>query len=232
MAAGCSWPAPTTVWHIMTRQACELERIKRPTRNPSSRWHSGLRPVRGVRPCRGVPEHLFVKAKPKVVAVIDDDPVACEAISRLLWPHGSDAAFYASAKQFLDAMPSEAICLIVGIKPGESCGIELAECLVNVGSKTPILVTTTDDNESFKRQAPGRGCVVFLPRPFSTDDLIGALRDIPGDARLRANQTIQGRAVDAGLFAGRSSRSLAAARGVLQQMILRIWRVWLRDLSP
>ena len=171
-----------------------------------------------------------MKAKPKVVAVIDDDPVACEAISRLLWPHGYDAAFYASAKQFLDAMPSEAICLIVGIKPGESCGIELAERLVSVGSKTPILVTTADDNESFKRQALGRGCVVFLPRPFSTDDLIGALRDIPGDARLRADQT--GRAVDAGLFARRSSRSLAAARGVLQQMILRIWRVWLRDLSP
>ena len=198
----------------MTRQACELERIKRPTRNPGSRWHSRLRPVRGVRPCRGVPRTPFVKAKPKVVAVIDDDPVVREAISRLLWPHGYDTALYASAKEFRDAMPSEAICLIVDIKPGESCGIEFAECLVNVGSKTPILVTSADDNESFKRRAVGKGCVTFLPRPFSTDDLIGALRDIPRDARLRADQTLQGRAVDAGLFARRSSRSLAAARGV------------------
>ena len=216
---------------MITRQACELERIKLATRNPSSRLHSGLRPRRGVRPCRGVPEHLFVKAKPKVVAVIDDDPAVREAISRLLWPHGYDAVFYASAKEFLDAMPTEAICLVVGTEPGENCGIEFAECLVNVGFKRPILVTTADDNESFNRRSIERGCVAFFPKPVSTDDLIGALRGMPRDARLGADQTLQSRAVDARLFARYSSRSLAAARGILQQTILRIWRVWLRDLT-
>jgi len=75
------------------------------------------------------------------------------------------------------------------------------------------------------------GCVTLLPTPFSTDALIGALRDVPRHARLGANQTPQGRAVDAGLFVRWSSRCLATARGVLRQTILHIWRVWLRDLS-
>jgi len=128
-------------------------------------------------------------------------------------------------------MPTEAICLIIGIEPGKSCGIEFAECLVNVGVKTPMLVTSADDNESLKRRATEMGCVAFLPKPLSTDALIGALRDIPRHARLAADQTSQGRAVDAGRFARWSSRCLAAARGVLPQTILHIWRVWLRDLS-
>ena len=175
--------------------------------------------------------HFFVKAKPKVVAVIDDDRGVRDAISRLLWPHGYDIAFYASAKEFLDAMPTEAICLIVDFEPGKSCGIEFAARLANVGVTTPILVTTADNNESFKRRATELGCVAFLPKPFSADVLIEALRDIPRHPRLGANQTSQGRAVDAGLFARWSSRRLAAALGVLQQTIPRIWRVWLRNLS-
>ena len=172
-----------------------------------------------------------MKAKPKVVAVIDDDPGVRDAISRLLWPHGYDTVFYASAKECLGAIPAEAVCLIVGIGPGESCGIEVAECLVNVGFKTPILVATADGNESFERRAMEVGCVALLPTPFSTDALIGALRDIPRHARFGADQTPQGRAVDAGLFVRWSSRCLATARGVLRQTILHIWRVWLRDLS-
>jgi FixJ family two-component response regulator len=172
-----------------------------------------------------------MKAKPKVVAVIDDDRGVRDTISRLLWPHGYDTAFYASAKEFLAAMPTEAICLIVDIKPGKSCGIEFAECLKNVGFTPPILVTTAGDNESFKRRAMEMACVAFLPKPFSADVLIEALRDIPRHPRLGADQTSQGRAVDTRLLARWSSRRLAAALGVLQQTILRIWRVWLRDLS-
>ena len=214
---------------MVTRLACDLERIKLSTRNPPN----GTRAcdhVGASDPCGGVPDHLFVKAKPKVVAVIDDDLGVSEAISRLLWPHGYDTAFYASVKEFLDATPTEAICLIVDIEPGR-CGIEFAARLANVGVTTPILVTTADNNESFKRRAMEMGCVAFLPKPFSADVLIEALRDIPRHPRLGADQTSQGRAVDARLFARWSSRRLAAALGVLQQTIPRIWRVWLRDLS-
>jgi FixJ family two-component response regulator len=109
-----------------------------------------------------------VKAKPKVVAVIDGDLGVRGAISRLLWPLGYDTELYASAKEFVDvAMTTEAICLIVDIEPGDSCGSELAQRLVNVGFTRPTIVTTADDNQSVKRRAMEMGCVAFVPKPFS-----------------------------------------------------------------
>jgi FixJ family two-component response regulator len=167
-----------------------------------------------------------VKAKPKVVAVIDDDLGVRGAISGLLWPLGYDTELYASAKEFLDAaMTTEAICLIVDIEPGGSCGIEFAQRLVNVDFTTPVIITTAGDNESFRRRAMEMGCVAFLPKPFSADVLIEALGNIPRHPRSGADQTSQDRAVDARLFARWSSR-VAGALGVLQQTILRIWRAF------
>jgi FixJ family two-component response regulator len=184
-----------------------------------------LRPRRASHPCGRVPDHLFVKAKPKVVAVIDGDPGVRGAISRLLWPLGYDTELYASAKEFLNvAMTTEAICLIVDIEPGDSCGSEFGRRLQNVGFTRPIIVTTADDNESFKRRAMEMSCVAFVPKPFSGDALIEALANIPSLPPSGANQTSQGREVDARLFVRWSSRRLAAALGDLQQMILRIWR--------
>jgi len=210
---------------MITRHERQLPRIKLPARNLSSRRRSGLRPRRAPDPGGRVPDHLFVKAKPKVVAVIDGDLGVRGAISRLLWPLGYDTELYASAKEFLDvAMTTKAICLIVDIKPGES--IEFAQRLVNAGFTRPTIVTTADDNESFKRRAMEMGCVAFLPKPISADALIEALGDIPSHARLGADQTSQGRVVDARLLARSSSPRLAAALGVLQQTILRIWRAF------
>ena len=211
----------------MTRHACEFARIKRPARNSGSRRHSGLRPGRPLDPYGGVPDHLFVRAKPKVVAVIDYDPGVRGAISRLLWPLGYDTEPYASAKEFLAAATTtKAISLIVDIEPGDSCGIELAQHLVNPSFKTPIILTTANDNEPFKRRAMEMGCVAFLPKPFSADALIEALGNIPSHPCWGADHTSQGRAVDARLLARSSRRRLAGALGVLQQTILRIWRAF------
>lgn len=164
-------------------------------------------------------------ASPKVVAVIDYDPGVRSAVRSLLWPLGYDTELYSSANEFLDAATTtKAICLIVDLEPGESCGIEFAQHLANPGFITPIIVTTANDNEPFKRRAMEMSCAAFLPKPFSADALIEALRNIPSHPRLGADQTSQGRAVDARLFARWSSRRPSAALGVLQQTILRIWR--------
>jgi hypothetical protein len=75
-------------------------RIRLPTRNLSSRRHSGLPPGRASGPRGHVPDHPF----------IDDDLGVRGAISRLLSALGYDTELYASAKEFLDAaMTTEAI---------------------------------------------------------------------------------------------------------------------------
>jgi FixJ family two-component response regulator len=100
-------------------------------------------------------------------------------MSRLLSAFGYDTELYASAKEFLDAaMTTEAICLIVDVELGESCGIAFAQHLANAGFTMPIIFMTADDNESVRRRAMEIGCVAFLPKPFSADVLIEALVNI------------------------------------------------------
>src|ERR1022692_1325470 len=173
------WPGATTLWHMIARHACEFARIKPPTRNRSSRQHSSLPPRRTAEPCARIPDHLFMPTKRKVVAVIDDNLRILGAMSRLLSAFGYDTELYASAKEFLDAaMTTEAICIIVDIELGESCGIEVAQHLANTGFTMPIIFMTADNNESIKRRAMEIGCVAFLPKPFSMDVLMEALVNI------------------------------------------------------
>ncbi len=121
-----------------------------------------------------------MRTKRKVVAVIDDNLGILGAMSRLLSAYGYDTELYASAKEFLDAaMTSEAICLMVDIELGESCGIDLAQQLANAGFTMPIIFMTANDNESVKRRAMEIGCVAFLPKPFSADVLMEALVNLP-----------------------------------------------------
>ena len=118
--------------------------------------------------------------KRDVVAVIDDDLGIRGAISRLLSALGYAPGLYASANEFLGvAMTTEAICLIVDIELGESCGIEFAQRLINAGFTTPIIFMTADDGASFKRWAMEMGCVAFLRKPFASELLIEALLEIP-----------------------------------------------------
>lgn len=118
----------------------------------------------------------IMPTKRKVVAVIDDNLSILGAMSRLLSAFGYDTELYASAAEFLDAaMTTEAICLIVDIELGKSCGIGFAQYLASAGFTIPIIFMTADDNESVKRRAIEIGCVAILPKPFTANALIEAL---------------------------------------------------------
>jgi len=130
----------------------------------------------GVR--RHTPAFRTTKFMPKkrAVAVIDNNLRVLGAMGRLLSALGYYTELYASAKEFLDAaMTTEAICLIVDIQLGESCGIALAQRLANAGFTIPIIFMSADNSESVKRRAMEIGCVAFLIKPFSAAVLIEAL---------------------------------------------------------
>ena len=121
-----------------------------------------------------------MSTKHHVVAIIDDNLRILGAMGRLLSALGYGTELYASAKEFIDAaMMSEAICLIVDIQLGESCGIEMAKQLANAGFTIPIIFMTGNNNESVKRRALEIGCVAFLIKPVSADVLIEAFANLP-----------------------------------------------------
>jgi len=118
--------------------------------------------------------------KPTVVAVIDDNLGILGAMGRLLSAYGYDTELYASAAEFLDAvMTTEANCLIVDIQLGDSCGLDLARQIADAGLQLPIIFMTGNANEWVERRAVESGCVAFLQKPFSANELIEALINSP-----------------------------------------------------
>jgi FixJ family two-component response regulator len=121
-----------------------------------------------------------MSTKRNVVAIIDDNLGILGAMSRLLSALGYHTELYASAKEFLDAaMMTEAICLVVDVQLGESCGIEFAQHLAKTGFKIPIIFMSAHNNDAVKRRAAELGCVAFLTKPFSADVLIDTLAALP-----------------------------------------------------
>ena len=111
-----------------------------------------------------------------VVAVIDDHTGILSAMRRLLSTYGFDAELYTSSQAFLDAAcKSDAICLIVDINLGESCGIDLARRLSDRGHKFPIVFMTANESEEVKTKALSSGGLAILPKPFTPTDLIRVL---------------------------------------------------------
>jgi FixJ family two-component response regulator len=118
--------------------------------------------------------------KGRVVAIIDDNLAILGTMGRLLSALGYVTELFASSQEFLEvAMSSEAICLIVDVHLGESCGIELVQHLARAGYTTPVIFMTSDYDESTKQRAIQTGCVAFLSKPFGADVLIEALAKVP-----------------------------------------------------
>jgi FixJ family two-component response regulator len=123
-----------------------------------------------------------MSVKRKVVAIIDDNVRLLGALSRLLSEIGYHTELYASAKEFLDAaMTSEALCLIVDIQLGDSCGLKLARHLAKKGFTFPIIFMTGNNDQGLKRQAMEIGCIAFLLKPFSAEALLEILDTLPRD---------------------------------------------------
>lgn len=123
-----------------------------------------------------------MSVKRKVVAIIDDNVRLLGALSRLLSGIGYHTELYASAKEFLDvAMTSEALCLIVDIQLGDSCGLKLARHLAKTGFTIPVIFMTGNSDEALKKQAMEIGCIAFLLKPFSAEALVEILNTLPRD---------------------------------------------------
>jgi FixJ family two-component response regulator len=118
--------------------------------------------------------------KRKVIAIIDDNVRLLGALSRMLSGIGYHTELYTSAKEFLDvAMTSEAICLIVDIQLGDSCGLNLARHLAKTGFTIPIIFMTGNSDQALKRQAMEIGCHAFLLKPFPAEVLVKVLTTLP-----------------------------------------------------
>lgn len=111
------------------------------------------------------------------IAVVEDDPGVRTALQQLLRSAAFDALTFGSAEEFLKSGAGDRVdCLIADINlPGMS-GVALLKRLVANGSPLPVVLITGRDDPATAHLIRQAGPVPRLHKPFSDDELFGAIR--------------------------------------------------------
>jgi FixJ family two-component response regulator len=112
-----------------------------------------------------------------LISVVDDDIWVRESLDSLIRSVGQEVKVFASAEDFLNsAHPRKADCLILDVRlPGMS-GIELHRQLVARRYKVPVIfITAHASDDRARSEAASDWTVAYLTKPFSEDELLGAV---------------------------------------------------------
>ena len=112
-----------------------------------------------------------------LVAVVDDDLSVRESLESLIRSVGLEVRLSASAEEFLSSShPRKPDCLVLDVRlPGMS-GVELHRHLVARKCGVPVIFITAHGSDSHSRsEAASDRTVAYLTKPFSEDELLGAI---------------------------------------------------------
>ena len=117
-------------------------------------------------------------SKAPLIAIVDDDELACGGIRDLVESLGYAAATFTSAENFLQsAVIAQATCLIADLQmPGQS-GLELQEALRSRGYQMPVILVTAYPSDKDRTRALNNGAVDFLSKPVDDRWLMECLTD-------------------------------------------------------
>lgn len=114
----------------------------------------------------------------EVIAVIDDDEAAREAIIDLLRSLDFPASGFRDASAFLGSGGlTRAACVIADFRlPGMS-GLELCARIAASARAIPTILVTAYPDDSTRRRALRAGVRCYLPKPLDPDRLLRCLAD-------------------------------------------------------
>jgi FixJ family two-component response regulator len=169
-----------------------------------------------------------------VVFVLDDDLSVREALRSLIRSVGLRCETFASPPEFLRyARPEAPACLVLDVQLPGASGLELPTELSRAGPEIPIIYITGHGTIPMSVRAMKAGAVEFLTKPFSEQELLGAIHQALNRDRLaraeRAEQmelrarferlTAREREVFGLVVAGRMNKEIAAKLGTAEQTI-------------
>jgi len=112
-------------------------------------------------------------AQAATVYVVDDDDGMRRALSLLLNTVGYKTAAFASPKEFLDEVKTDAAgCLVLDIRMPGMSGLELQQHLNRTGSMLPVIFITGHGDVPMAVQAMKEGAFEFVQKPFRDQDLL------------------------------------------------------------
>ncbi len=112
-----------------------------------------------------------------LISVVDDDIWVRESLDSLIRSVGQEVRVFASAEEFLNSVDHrKADCLILDVRlPGMS-GIELHHHLVARKCELPVIfITAHASDDRARAEAASDWTVAYLIKPFSEDELLGAV---------------------------------------------------------
>jgi FixJ family two-component response regulator len=114
---------------------------------------------------------------PPIIFVVDDEPLVCVSLKRLLQSIGLEARTYTSAQEFLrSARPDAPGCLVLDVRlPGLS-GLDLQQELAAAKIHLPVIFITGHGDIPMTVRAMKAGAVEFLTKPFREEELLEAIQ--------------------------------------------------------
>ena len=115
------------------------------------------------------------------VAVVDDDESLCRSLGRYLRAAGFHPVTYPSAEAFLadDGHP-KFDCLLLDVQLDGMSGLDLGRRLAALSDRTPVVFITALDDTNVRVQAESSGCVGFLSKTDSGEEVLAAIRHAIG----------------------------------------------------
>jgi len=131
--------------------------------------------------CPWRPQGLCMAEASRWIAIVDDDPSVLKALTRTLRIRSVHTKTYASAQEFLSALPDGLPgCLIVDLQMPGMTGLELLQHLRRRHIRIPTIVITAHGESGVRELCESAGAVAFLSKPLRNATLFAAVDDVMG----------------------------------------------------
>ena len=125
----------------------------------------------------------------KVIAVVDDEPKMCVALTRLLKSHGYDVESFSSGDDVLKAVQSAPPdCMLLDLHMPRTTGFDVLESMFSRHAEVPIIVITGHDQSGNAERVRGLGAADYLLKPLEESVLVEAIQRACSGASLPLNQ--------------------------------------------
>lgn len=112
-----------------------------------------------------------------LIAVLDDEPQMCKALSRLLKTHGFCVVTFVQGAEFLSMCASRLPnCLLLDLHMPGMSGFEVLERFAAQHVPVPVIVITGQDQPGNAERVLALGAAAYLLKPLSESLLIAAIR--------------------------------------------------------
>jgi DNA-binding NtrC family response regulator len=116
------------------------------------------------------------------ILVIDDEKIVLDSCRKILGSEGFTVESVSTVDDALLALEKESFhLLLVDIKMPRHDGLYLMNLLRERGVLVPIVIMSGYTTAETMDKARSMGATFFLPKPFTPDELLGAVRQSTGD---------------------------------------------------